>query len=464
MSSHKGRYKERGVLVTEGFIKEVGLAGNAATTRAVRAVSAAVKHSIFIFKYSEETRDWTLFVTGALQAPAIWLTLRKEHYRWLKPKSGKDTAKDIEHLRHLAVPVPTGDAAMAGAGGMSERGSIRSSRSSSMNLSKARARFTCRNIEDTDTTEEEEESEDETVPRVQVTEARSASATSMHKCKCGWAPTIGNGGIRLDPSSTTKNGMRVQHSVIRRHWFGCQGHAPAKISKEVRGKAFPKYAVSAWAATRRKTIASLGKFRAGIRRADIRAATCDLDPEDIETQVSARGRNLQAFRCRQCGEYRLPGSVKQQPCKLRDPKTTPSIWRSASRGKKCEARVQATRRRYNNTKARIKSKAKYMREYARTVGRTPAVLARKFLNLRKLEKKRGKSIWKQRTSKGGVFGTPAKYRAMLKATRLRMSKPKVKKARIARREKIREEKQKEERLTLTRAASPKSLKGATSQE
>ena len=71
-----------------GLADRVATAGTPATTASMRALCEAARTEVCIWKWTDD--KWTLFVPPkASKAPyskRIWLTLKDQHYQWLRPK------------------------------------------------------------------------------------------------------------------------------------------------------------------------------------------------------------------------------------------------------------------------------------------------------------------------------------------------------------------------------------------
>ena len=105
----KGKYK-----AGEEYIRNVGTTDFAADSRAVAATAVGAKAALFIWKLSEGVQQLPLYRVGPKPFPAgalkyqreIWLLLRKERCRWLKPKETAGVLENIEEMKERALRPP----------------------------------------------------------------------------------------------------------------------------------------------------------------------------------------------------------------------------------------------------------------------------------------------------------------------------------------------------------------------
>ena len=98
----------------------MGTTGFAADSRAVAATAVGAKAALFIWKFSEEAQQWTVYRVGPKGAlkhhREIWLSLRKEHHGWLKPRATAGTSAKIDEMKERALQPPSVASFLEGCG------------------------------------------------------------------------------------------------------------------------------------------------------------------------------------------------------------------------------------------------------------------------------------------------------------------------------------------------------------
>ena len=106
------------------YIKNVGTTGFAGDSRAVAATAVGAKAALFIWKFSEGAQQWTLYRVGPKSPTAgalkhhseIWLSLRKEHHRWLRPRATAGVLGKIDEMKERALQPPSVASFLEGGG------------------------------------------------------------------------------------------------------------------------------------------------------------------------------------------------------------------------------------------------------------------------------------------------------------------------------------------------------------